>query len=120
MKNILVVMNLNMKRLDSWIEFNRAFVKEGAARGYKVEYLLPSAPCAEVLKFFEGSGFRAYIYPGWNSAAEIQDDAGLGKECWKRVREGGYDLVSFHFCNEDAVFAFFAEAAWTVRKPRSI
>ncbi len=117
-------MNLNMKRQDSWTAFNRSFVQEGTVRGYAVEHLLPSEPCPEVRKYFEGSGFKAHIFPGWNSGGnemtEKQHDLRLGWECWRRVRREKYDLVSFHFCNEVAVLLFILLTSLSSCKPRIV
>ena len=113
-------MNLNMKRLDSWIAFNRSFVQEGISLGYAVEYLLPIEPCPEVRKYFEGSGFKAHVFPGWNSPSEKQHDLCLGWECWRRTRQEKYDLVSFHFCNEIAVLFFVFLTGMSFCKPRIV
>lgn len=120
MKKILVVMNLNMKRLDSWIEFNRAFVKEGGSRGYSIEYLLPSEPCEEVKKFFDGSGFKAHVFTGWNSSSGKQHDLKLGFKCWQLMRQENHNLVTFHFCDEISVLFFIFLSFMTLKLPQIV
>src|SRR4051812_19260648 len=55
---IMVVTDLDMRRLDTQTEFNFQFLTLCAERGLEVEYVLPTRPVPAVLERLAGANFK--------------------------------------------------------------
>ncbi|MCX7927271.1 MAG: glycosyltransferase family 4 protein [Candidatus Omnitrophica bacterium] len=107
MKGILVVEDINMKRIDSWIDFHYLFLKKCNFNNIHIEFILPVEPCKEVKEMLEQTNFKYSIFNKWwvDSKTEKRHNFKLAFYVFRCILEkkDKIDIVAFHFINESTV-----------------
>ncbi|HOW42781.1 MAG TPA: glycosyltransferase [Candidatus Omnitrophota bacterium] len=121
-KRILVVEDLDMKKVDSWIEFHRSFLIAAKARNIEVHFVLPKEPCENVISRLRDVDFRYIVFDNWwnKHNAERRNNIALALVVTRILLKGDYDLVEFDFCYELSVFLITIFAKLMFKKTRFI
>jgi glycosyltransferase involved in cell wall biosynthesis len=102
---ILIVSDLDMKRYDSFIEFQYGFLKECLRRNIKVKYVLPKEPCDLVKEKLKEVLFEyTVINKWWNQKDPCKrNNISVSFHILKVILKEKFDLVAFNFADESTV-----------------
>lgn len=101
-KKLLVVTDINLKRLDSGVDFIYLFLKECAKKGVIVEYVLPVEPCGLVIEKLKEVDFRYIVLSGWRNRNDRtkRHNIKIALKLFRIIVEKKIDVVEFNFCYE--------------------
>lgn len=118
--HVLIVEDLNMKKLDSWIEFHYKFILAAAVRNIRVHFVLPQEPKELVRRRLSDVDFNYTVFRKWWNLKDNRRRNNIVLACKisKMLQRYNYDLVEFDFCYELSVFLIVIFAKLTFRKTK--
>lgn len=101
-RKILIVTDLDMKRLDTGIDFIFEFLQRCVQENIYVEYLVPREPCDLVKERLGQANFHYTVFKNWWGKKDIDKRHNLlvAFRVWNKLIRQDFDLVEFNFCYE--------------------
>jgi glycosyltransferase involved in cell wall biosynthesis len=106
---ILIVTDLDMKRLESSTEFNLLFLKECNQKNIAVEFVIPTNPCNLVKEKLEGVKFVYTVIENWWNKRNYlkRNNLCVAVKIFRLIKAKKPNLVVFNFCSAVTIFVIY-------------